>query len=595
MSCYSINNQIIEEPVTSNITVQWKFNSSNNPVLYSNQQVQIVDSSPPHFGKKVTSLQNRSTPGALLLNIPILRNTQYKFSAIGYSMVKQNAFLIVIGSQSRRRLSPNYVLLPFSSNHPCSGRKSITFNSGPDDTSKDIGVCFTCPCFNDVFVLSSLTLYIPTAETEAVDIDTTYGAANCCPTTTTTTTTNTNTNTSNSSDCTSCDNQEENESEEICEGSLKTIEITELITQNPDITMSGDYDNVGHSQTYGAGYGAMFSLTSSNGIIEKVTVSKGGCGYLSGDTITFSNALLQNLTSGSVTGDLVLTLTDEFININSESQILSNNSNITSSDSLELNLFPDENNSTENIDILYSEQENNEIFKWSFDSDKSLDIYNNAVIQKTNDNYITVSNHDTNKTSGIIQLINVEKNTNFSLNVKGYSSIANNFLIASDKNGNTLLDINYQETNLPYLQDEISITFNSKENIQIYVGVAFKKNSEIGDTFHVSEINVCKLKRNFNISNAIKFTPFPQSTNAVQEFSYNDSSPENNQPVVFCDASPSSNTDNPLPTITNIPLHLKNIETDIFLLVDKINNMNIDLSATEQKLMNKIYQTKKSD
>ena len=323
MSCYSINNQIMEEPVTTNITVQWKFNSSNNPVLYSNQQVQIVNAASPHLGKKVTSLQNRSTPGALLLNVPILRNTQYKFSAIGYSMVKQNAFLIVIGSQSRRRLSPNYVLLPFSSNHPCSGRKSITFNSGPDDTSIDIGVCFTCPCFNDMFVLSSLTLYIPTAESEAVDIDTTYGVANCCPIIT---------DTINNSDCTQCENKEENE-KEICDGSLKLIEITELITQNPDMMMVGNYNNVGHSQTSGAGYGAMFSLISANGIIGEVKVTNGGCGYLSGDTITFSNALLQNLTSGSVTGNLILTLTDDFLQTNSESQTLS--ASIVTSDSLE--------------------------------------------------------------------------------------------------------------------------------------------------------------------------------------------------------------------------------------------------------------------
>jgi len=136
------------------IIQQWKY-STDLDKIYKNQNVEFIKVS---NGLNVISKQNKSTPGALLLNVKVKSNTRYKISIVGKSSA--NAFIFVCGSVSRKRLCKQYVYL-----NKILERKSIEFVTGTLDTTIDCGICFTKPKINDSCLLQKITLYLKKIDT----------------------------------------------------------------------------------------------------------------------------------------------------------------------------------------------------------------------------------------------------------------------------------------------------------------------------------------------------------------------------------------------------------------------------------------------
>lgn len=118
----------------------------NVPAIQANQNT-IIHKTPSVF--IVTTHQDRSTPGALIRNVPVQPNTEYRLMVTGYSN-HNNAFLLAYSG--KERLTPNYILLPQSRG---------TVEAVITTTSMrviHIGVCFTRPQMGQTFYIEEIVL-----------------------------------------------------------------------------------------------------------------------------------------------------------------------------------------------------------------------------------------------------------------------------------------------------------------------------------------------------------------------------------------------------------------------------------------------------
>ena len=210
-----------------------------------------------------------------------------------------------------------------------------------------------------------------------------------------------------------------------------------------------------------------------------------------------------------------------------------------------------------------------------------------------------IINQQNTGTPGVIHTVNVQENTNYSLTINGYSLNKNNNVIVSTRRGGSLLENQFKNIILPTSRSNIVVYFNSKNNKTIFVGVCFKLNTSIGQEFSISNISMQKVNNNIISTQQneinIHFNSSNTSSNRYFDGSPGDFSPSNFNTNNNETTTVQNNGENKEPVVQNIPQKIKNIEVDIFNLVESINEMNIDLHQTEKKLLKRIHEnTKKS-
>lgn len=140
----------------------WR-SGDNEPRLEMNQNVFVQIQNGHHV---VTAQQTDSTPGILFKEIPVQPKTTYSFNVFGHAMKSESAFLVGYYGNQNERLYKNYKFLP---NQPHS-TTSLQFETSATTSQITIGVCFTSPNIGDTFTLQRIALE-PTIQMSRVHYD----------------------------------------------------------------------------------------------------------------------------------------------------------------------------------------------------------------------------------------------------------------------------------------------------------------------------------------------------------------------------------------------------------------------------------------
>lgn len=140
----------------------WR-SGDNEPRLETNQNVFVQIQNGHHV---VTAQQTDSTPGILFKEIPVQPKTTYSFNVFGHAMKSESAFLVGYYGNQNERLYKNYKFLP---NQPHS-TTSLQFETSATTSQITIGVCFTSPNIGDTFTLQRVALE-PTIQMSRVHYD----------------------------------------------------------------------------------------------------------------------------------------------------------------------------------------------------------------------------------------------------------------------------------------------------------------------------------------------------------------------------------------------------------------------------------------
>ena len=127
---------------------------SNRKCWTTNQCVSIGYTSSKQF--LVTSRQNRSTPG-VYTEVYLKQNTCYGVSVSGQALGNSKAFVFVYNPATKKRLIPNYTLLP-SNCFGCAEAQFVTPPCANEYICLYIGVLFTSPCNGQQFSMQEIRL-----------------------------------------------------------------------------------------------------------------------------------------------------------------------------------------------------------------------------------------------------------------------------------------------------------------------------------------------------------------------------------------------------------------------------------------------------
>tara|TARA_B110000285_G_scaffold41190_1_gene45249 strand:- start:2011 stop:3123 length:1113 start_codon:yes stop_codon:yes gene_type:complete len=247
--------------------------------------------------------------------------------------------------------------------------------------------------------------------------------------------------------------------------------------------------------------------------------------------------------------------------------------------------------------LLYDELYSSEpprLFDWTALSNTPPIQRNKNVIIQHSGGLISVINQQMDSTPGVVHSITVSEHTNYRFDLNGYSFHNNNFIIVSSVTGLNLLKNQFKFVGLPLSRSTVSVYFNSGHHSTILIGICFKEKTSIGQEFYLSELIVSNTNEIIPELNAIDIR--------FESLTFSDHSPDDHSPSPpkkdsdSGDTDPGTNTVEELPIISSIPQTIKHIEVEIFNLIESINDMNIDLTTTEKKLLKRISDnTKKSE
>lgn len=130
------------------MTLYWR-SGDNEPSFEINQNVFVQRINGKHI---IVSQQNDSTPGIVFKHVKIRPNTNYTFTIFGHASTSESAF--VVAYQGSDILYKSYTFLPIEEQ----STTIFQFKTNTYMESVTVGVCFTSPKIGDSFTLERVSL-----------------------------------------------------------------------------------------------------------------------------------------------------------------------------------------------------------------------------------------------------------------------------------------------------------------------------------------------------------------------------------------------------------------------------------------------------
>lgn len=224
-------------------------------------------------------------------------------------------------------------------------------------------------------------------------------------------------------------------------------------------------------------------------------------------------------------------------------------------------------------------------------------LINHGTHTQLSQNVVQVNVTGTSKTPGTFIEAFLPRNKYFRFNVIGYSN--HNFrLCVFDKTIST--ELSQHQVDIKQFQDNHMIEFKTEDDGDYLLGISATENVMKGQSCFIESMTLSEIpsvSESFLYSSKQITTMFAPNAhelrNQTQERLKNEhlESPGYNECLEspgLDDMSTAKKKPNRSVQPRQIPAEIKNIEVQIFDLIDSINEMNIDLSRTEKKLIEKI-------